>query len=120
MSSERRSLLLVALATLIPFTVREVWAPSPGQASREVAAINGLASPPQPLAIAVIALNFVGNLPVWAIVIGIASVIAGALRGLAAGLLVALSFASDAAAFGVKIVVDYNQPGKVRVLVWVD
>jgi membrane-associated phospholipid phosphatase len=81
---DRRNLLLVALATLLPFAVLAVWL--------------------------VTTLNAAGNLPVWAVVIGIASVATGILRGLSAAILVALSFASDLAAFGVKLVVERDRP----------
>jgi undecaprenyl-diphosphatase len=47
---------------------------------------------------------------VWAIVIAVAAVVTGYLRGLAAALLVALSFASDLVAFGVKLLVERARP----------
>lgn len=58
----------------------------------------------------VLGLNTLGNLPVWAIVVAVAAALVGAARGIVAAVLVALSFASDLAAFVVKIVVERDRP----------
>ena len=65
---------------------------------------------PKPIGTIDATLNAVGNLPVWAVVIGVAAVVTGVLRGFNAAVLVALSFASDFAAFGVKLLVESERP----------
>jgi undecaprenyl-diphosphatase len=61
------------------------------------------------------ALNGLGELPVWTVVVAIVAVVIAVVRGIAAGLLVGLSFASDLAAFGVKIVVERTRPDTAAV-----
>jgi membrane-associated phospholipid phosphatase len=107
---DRRNLLLVALATLLPFAALAVWARFWSPAPWELVVITALSSEPGVVAAVVATLNTAGNLPVWAVVIGIAAVATGILRGLSAAILVALSFASDLAAFLVKLVVERDRP----------
>lgn len=57
-----------------------------------------------------ITVNTIGNVPVWAGIIAIASLIVLDWRGLRAAMLVALTFASDLAALLVKIVVERERP----------
>jgi undecaprenyl-diphosphatase len=107
---DRRNLFLVALATLLPFAVLAVWARFWSPAPWELSVITALSSEPGVVAPFVTTLNTAGNLPVWAVVIGIASVATGILRGVSAAILVALTFASDLAAFVVKLVVERDRP----------
>lgn len=55
-------------------------------------------------------INTLGNLPVWAVIVGVLSVALGVLRGLRVAALVGLSFAADLAAFAVKLVVERARP----------
>ena len=114
-SRDRRNLLLVALAALLPFAVLAVWARFSTPASWEMDAIAAFANQPGAVAAVVATLNAVGNLPVWAVVIGLASVATGILRGLKAAILVALTFASDLAAFCVKVLVERDRPDTAAV-----
>jgi len=114
-SRDRRNLLLVALAALLPFAVLAAWARISDPALWEMDAIAAFANEPSEVTALVATLNAVGNLPVWAVVIGLASVATGILRGLAAAILVALTFASDLAAFGVKVLVERQRPDTAAV-----
>ena len=114
-SRDRRNLLLVALAALIPFALLAVWTRLSPPAPWESDAIVWLSNEPGALAAVVATLNAAGNLPVWAVVIGVASVATGILRGLSAAILVALTFASDLAAFGVKLLVERDRPDTAAV-----
>ena len=77
--------------------------------------IVALSAEPGAVAAVVSALNAAGNLPVWAVVIGIASIATGIVRGLRPAILVALTFASDLAGFGVKILVERDRPDTAAV-----
>ncbi len=112
---DRRNLLLVCLATLLPFIALAVWATFWSPAPWEMGVIVALSAEPGAVAAVVSTLNAAGNLPVWAVVIGIASIATGIVRGLRPAILVALTFASDLAAFGVKIVVERDRPDTAAV-----
>jgi undecaprenyl-diphosphatase len=51
-----------------------------------------------------------GNLPVWTVAVALTAVLIAAVRGVVAAVLVAVSFASDLAAFVVKIFVERDRP----------
>jgi membrane-associated phospholipid phosphatase len=112
---DRRGLAIVAAVTLGLFVALAVWAKYSSPADWELQALTTLAAPPGPLAVAVSALNGIGNLPVWAVVIAIFSLIVGFVRGLAAAVLVALTFASDLVAFLVKVLVERDRPDTTAV-----
>ena len=99
----------------MPFALLAVWARFWSPAPWESGVIVALSSEPGGILAAVGTLNDLGNLPVWAIVIGLASVATAIVRGLAAAVLVALSFASDVAAFGVKLLVERDRPDTAAV-----
>ena len=101
---------MLALATLIPFALLAVWVRLEQPAAWELAVINALALGADPAADIVRAVNTLGNVPVWAVVVALAALGAAVIRGLVAGLLIALSFASDLAALVVKIVVERERP----------
>lgn len=112
---DRRGLAFLAVVTLGLFAALAVWAKYLSPADWELNAITWLAAQPAPLAAAVSALNGLGNLPVWAVVIAVASVAVGYARGLAAAVLVALTFASDLVAFLVKVLVERDRPDTAAV-----
>jgi undecaprenyl-diphosphatase len=62
------------------------------------------------LADIVVAINVLGNLPVWAVLVAILAAGALAQRRFAAAALIGLSFASDLAAFAVKLLVERQRP----------
>jgi len=112
---ERRGLLLLALLTLVPFVLLAIWARFASPAAWEPGVLLALALEPGLGGDASRAINTLGNLPVWAIVVAVAALVFGVLRGAAAALLVALSFASDLAAFVVKIFVERDRPATAAV-----
>lgn len=112
---ERRSLVALAIATLVPFILLAAWARVASPAPWEPAVLDALALGQDLPGDVVRAINTLGNLPVWAVVVGILAVAIGATRGLISGLAVALSFASDIAAAVVKIIVERERPETVAV-----
>ena len=114
-AGEVRLLLVVAALTLGPFIGLAVWAGQGAQAVWEQGLLNQLLSPaglPGTLSNIV---NAIGNLPVWAVIIAISALVLYDRRGVKAGALVALSFASDLAAFVVKILVERDRPDTAAV-----
>jgi undecaprenyl-diphosphatase len=112
---DRRGLAILAVVALGLFAGLAVWAKYLSPADWEIQALTNLAAQPNPLGAVVSALNALGNLPVWAVVIAVASVTVGYVRGLAAGVLVALTFASDLVAFLVKVLVERDRPDTAAV-----
>ena len=114
-TGERRGLLLLALLALVPFVLLAGWARLGSPAPWEPELLTALATGPGLGGDISRAINTLGNLPVWAIVVAVAAAVVGAARGIGAALLVAVSFASDLAAFGVKILVERERPETVAV-----
>lgn len=106
----RLQLATVALLTLVPFVLLAAWARFWSPAPWDADVMLALAIEPGPPGDVVRAINTIGNLPVWALLIAVSAVAIGALRGIVAGLLTALSFASDLAAYVVKILVERDRP----------
>ena len=107
---ERAQLVALAVATLVPFTLLAIWAATLSPAPWEPGLLVTLATGPGLVGDFSGAVNSIGNLPIWAAVIGVTSLAIGMTRGLRAAALVALSLASDLAAFGVKVVVERERP----------
>ncbi len=107
---ERRQLALLALLALVPFVLLAVWARLASPAPWEPGLLVALALEPGLGSEIVRAVNTLGNLPFWAIVVAVAAAVLGAVRGVAVALLVALSFAADLASFVVKILVERDRP----------
>ena len=107
---ERRELLVVAIVALVPFTLLAIWARFWSPAPWEPGLMLALASEPGILGDISGAINWIGNLPVWAVVVAVATIALGVIRGIRATVLVALSFASDLAALLVKILVERDRP----------
>jgi membrane-associated phospholipid phosphatase len=112
-TAARRKLLLIALVALVPFAILAVWAhglsPEPSAAwERSVESALALGSDLWGDFIRLI--NALGNLPIWAAIVAVLSVVVYLVRGLRAGILVAFSLLSDFAAFAVKVVVERARP----------
>ena len=110
MRSRARQLAIVAVAVLVPFALLGVWARFYSPASWEAGVLLALNDPPGLIGDTAEILNGVGNLPVWAIVTAALAVLIGFARGVAAGVLVALSALSDGAAYVVKLLVERDRP----------
>jgi len=108
--TERRRLLLLVLIALIPFTLLAIWARFYSPAPWEPAVLNALALGSDPWGDAMRAVNALGSLSVWAVVVGVLAIGFGVTRGVRAGALIALSYAADLAAFGVKVVIERPRP----------
>jgi membrane-associated phospholipid phosphatase len=107
---ERRQLLLVAIVTLVPFALLAVWARFYSPAEWEPGVLNALAAQHDLVGAVTTTLNTLGNLEFWAVIVADVAAALAVVRGIVAGLLVGLSFASDLAAFAVKIVVERARP----------
>jgi membrane-associated phospholipid phosphatase len=107
---ERRPLLLLALATLIPFALLAIWARYASPAPWEPGVLTSLALANDAWGDLVRFVNALGSLPVWAMIVGVLAVALGVLRGAMAAALVGLSFAADLAAFALKLFVERVRP----------
>jgi membrane-associated phospholipid phosphatase len=107
---ERRGLAALAVAALIPFLLLAVWAKFDSPAPWEPGVMVALASGDDLAGGISGAINTLGNLPVWTVAVALTALVVGVARGVIAGILVATSFASDLAAFAVKIVVERDRP----------
>jgi membrane-associated phospholipid phosphatase len=106
----QRQLLLVALVALVAFGLLALWAATLAPAGWELGMLAGLALGSGVWADAVRLVNTLGGPQIWAVVVlGIAALM-WRLRGRAAGILVALTLASDLVAFVIKIVVGRDRP----------
>ncbi len=105
-----RRLLIVALAALIPFFALAAWTRLNPVGEWELALLSTLALPADPFGDLVRGVNALGDLHVWAIVVGVLALIAAALRRIWAALLIAFTIAADLVGFLVKIVVERARP----------
>lgn len=110
LSGERRALILLAIVAGAAFGLLAVWARFYSPAPWERGVLSALALGPDPWGDVMRLVNSLGDLQLWAVIVGVGSIVIGVLRGFAAAVLVALSFAADLAAFAVKIVVERARP----------
>jgi undecaprenyl-diphosphatase len=108
--TERRSLLLLALLTLLPFLALAAWADLYSLAPWEPDVLTAIALREGLFGDVFGLINGLGNLPVWSVLVLIASAGMWLLRGARAAVLVGLSVASDLAAFAVKLVIERPRP----------
>jgi undecaprenyl-diphosphatase len=108
--AERRRLLLLAALTLVPFVLLAIWASFDSQAPWEQRVVDAIALKEGVFGDVFRAINTLGNLPYWSVLVAVVAVLVWFMRGLRAALLVGLSLASDLAAFAVKIVVERQRP----------
>ena len=107
---ELRLLLVIGALALGPFIGLAVWARQGAQAEWEQGLLTALLAPiglPGGLSSTV---NAIGNVPVWAVIIAISTLVMLDRRGVRAAGLIALSFASDFAALVVKVIVERERP----------
>ena len=109
-ASERRVLVALVFATLVPFALLAAWARIASPAPWEPAILAALTIGQGAAAEVVIVINELGNLPMWAAVVAVLSGAALVARRTAAAVLLALSFFSDLAAFVVKLLVERVRP----------
>jgi undecaprenyl-diphosphatase len=105
-----RALGAVAVVSLFLLAALAVWARVAAPAPWEPGLLLAADLPPGPAEDAVNAINTLGNLPVWAVLVAIAAVGVTLVRGLAGAAAVAFSFAADLAAFAVKLLVGRDRP----------
>ena len=107
---ERRGLALTAAASLVPFLALALWArseaPGPWEADLLLAAKAGEGLTGDVLR----ALTTLGELMVWAVLALVLTTVAVIAGRAWAGLLIALSVASDLVAFVVKLLVERSRP----------
>ncbi len=106
----QRALAWVALVAILALAGLALWARLTVVAPWEVELLQLAAPAPGPARDAVNALNTLGNLPVWAVLLALVCLVVARLKGLLAAIAVALTFAADLAAFGIKLVVERARP----------
>jgi len=114
-NSDRRGLALVALLTLIPFAAIAIWVKYFPVGAWELNVLQALAAGGGVAAVVSNTLNTLGNLPIWTVLIVLASLVVWRERGGRAAALVALTLASDLLAFAVKIVIERPRPDTAAV-----
>ena len=110
MSADRRGLVALSLAAIIPLALLALWARFDSPAAWEPGLMTAIAARDDLLGAVTGALNTLGNLPVWAVVIAATSLAIALVRGAIAAFLVAASFASDLAAYVIKLLVERDRP----------
>jgi membrane-associated phospholipid phosphatase len=107
---ERSQLLAIAIFTFMPLALLAVWARfwSPAPIDQEL--VDGLAAGPDLIGQVSGAINVIGNVPNWALIVVISAAALGLLSGARAAILVVLSLVSDVAAFVVKALVERQRP----------
>lgn len=108
--AERRSLLLLAALTLLPFVLLAIWASFGSQALWEQRVVDAIALKEGLFGDVFRAINTLGNLPYWSLLAAVVAALVWFVRGARAAVLVGLSLASDLAAFAVKILVERQRP----------
>ena len=107
---EVRLLLPTATVSLALFVLLAIWARFDSPAPWEPGVLAALAMGHDALADLTGAINTLGNLPIWSVLVVALAAVTGWLRGARAALLVLLSLASDLVALGVKILVERPRP----------
>jgi undecaprenyl-diphosphatase len=106
----RRALLALALAALLPFALLALWARLESVAPWELDLLLAFAISDDLHGALVRAINTLGDLGVWVVLVFALTVIAVALRRTWAALLIALTVAADLAAAIVKLAVERDRP----------
>jgi membrane-associated phospholipid phosphatase len=113
-STERRWLWAASVVALVAFALVAYWAYATGVAVWEQQIVDSLALGNNTAGDLLVGLNTVGNLTNWAIVVAIAAVAVGALRGIRAGALVGASFFVDFVATLAKSFVERGRPDTIE------
>lgn len=106
----QKQLVLVAFVALAALGVLAVWAHAFAPAGWEPGLLQALALRADPWGDLVRVVNTLGVPPVWAVIVIAIAVAMWLRRGPAAGVLVALTLASDIAAFAIKLAVGRERP----------
>ncbi len=109
-TGERATLVVTGLLLLVPFVMLAVWARSDSPADWEPGLMSSIALGDGLLGTLDRAMNHLGNLPIWAALVGLLTVGAVVLRRAQAAALIALTLASDLASLGVKVLVERIRP----------
>lgn len=109
-AAERRLLLVTGAVALVTFLGLAAWARFTVLGDWERALVAALALQHNAAGEVVTLVNRVGNLDVWAVLVTVLSLAVGWLRGVRAGVLVALTFAVDLVNWLFKLVVERARP----------
>jgi undecaprenyl-diphosphatase len=110
-ATAQRQLLVVAAAALVALVLLATWAAYALSPARwEPAVLAALAIGAGAWGDVVRALNALGSPPVWAVFVVLIALVMWRFRGRAAALIVALTLASDLAAYGIKLLVGRERP----------
>ena len=113
---------MLALGCLLALVALAIWARVASPAPWEPPLMTAVALEPGVAGDVIGAINTIGNPPLWAIVVAATALIVALLRGLVGAALVVVSFASDLAAFVVKLLVERERPqtAVVEQFFWID
>jgi membrane-associated phospholipid phosphatase len=112
--SERRWLLAISPVAFVAFAILAYWAYSTAAAIWEQQLVDALALGEGLPSDLVRTLNTAGNLYNWAVLVAIAAVAVGVLRGIRAGVLVGASFFVDFVATLAKSLVERGRPDTIE------
>ncbi len=107
--------MATAVVAAVTFVLLAIWARSSPPAPWEVSVVDFLAIGDGPLDALVVALNTIGDLPVWLPLVTVVAILLGRVRGWIIAALVALTLVSDLVGFGVKILVERERPATAAV-----
>ncbi len=111
--ASERALAVIAVLSLLALGLFAVWARLEPAAAWEVALVTAAELAPGPAREFVGLINTLGDLAVWAVLVGLIALAMGRVRGAVLGVAVALTLAADLAAFGVKLIVERARPETV-------
>jgi len=112
-AAERRWLVGIAVAALVVFVALAVWAHDNATQPWEQQLVDALALGNNLPGDAIVTVNTIGNLYNWAVLVAIAAVAVGLLRGMRAGLFVGATFFVDFVATLAKSWVERGRPDTV-------
>ena len=109
-AAERRRLAAVAVVALVPFVLLAIWAHSNAAETWEQQLVNVVALGQNLPGDVLLAINSLGNLENWAVVLIVLALAAAYLRGIRAGLLIGASYLVDPLTNLTKNLVERGRP----------
>src|SRR3954466_14620383 len=94
-AAERRRLVGLAVAALVVFVALAIWAHDNLAQPWEQQVVDALAAGDNVAGDVIVTVNTIGNLYNWAVVVAIAAVAVGLLRGIRAGVFIGAAFLVD-------------------------
>src|SRR5690349_21116428 len=112
--AERRWLIVIALATFVPFLPLAIWAHYLPPTAVEQQIVDALAVGPNAWGDIVTAINTIGNPTNWIVIVAVLAVAVALLRGVRAGLFVGATYLVDFVASATKALVERGRPDTIN------